>query len=520
MAKTLMAVDAGTGSVRAVLFSLDGEQLGCVQQEWTHAEDPRFPGSMDFDWTTNWELARGCIRGVIEQTGVDPKDIAAVSTTCMREGIVLYDKDGNEIWACANVDGRSNDEVGQLIAMDPELEKKLYHISGQTYALGALPRIFWVKNKMPEVYEKTALVTMFNDWLIYKMTGVFSSEPSNACTTGIYDLEKRDWDESIAASIGLKTGIFPKTYECGSIVASVSEKGAADTGLLAGTPVVAGGGDCQLGCVGVGVVDPGQAAIFGGSFWQYEYNTNEAKTDEHCRVRVNCHSVPGMWQYEALAFKPGMVMRWYRDAFCTAEKEMSKVCGCDPYDLMNEKAKDIPAGCYGMMCTFSDVMNYVSWRHASPSFMNFDFDPDKYNRYTFYRAIMENTALVTYGHMKLVEESTGNMPDEVIFAGGASKSDLWCQILADVLGKPVSVPVVKEATALGAAIMAGYGVGIYTDISEAARRCVRIDKRYEPNAENHKTYMEMYKVWREVYKRELQLSDDRLTRYMWAAPGV
>ena len=124
MAKTLMAVDAGTGSVRAVLFSLEGEQLGCVQKEWTHAEDPRFPGSMDFDWTTNWDLARDCIRGVIEQTGVNPQDIAAVSTTCMREGIVLYDKDGNEIWACANVDGRSNDEVGELIRMDPDLERR------------------------------------------------------------------------------------------------------------------------------------------------------------------------------------------------------------------------------------------------------------------------------------------------------------------------------------------------------------------------------------------------------------
>ena len=84
MAKTLMAVDAGTGSVRAVLFSLEGEQLGCVQQEWTHKEDPRYPGSMDFDWVHNWDLARGCIRGVIEQTGVDPHDIARASFSTIR----------------------------------------------------------------------------------------------------------------------------------------------------------------------------------------------------------------------------------------------------------------------------------------------------------------------------------------------------------------------------------------------------------------------------------------------------
>lgn len=148
----------------------------------------------------------------------------------MREGIVLYDKDGQEIWACANVDARSDDEVAQLVHMNPELEKQIYRESGQTYALGALPRLFWVKNKMPEVYEKTAVCTMFNDWLIYKMTGVFSSEPSNACTTGIFDLKARDWDDKIAASIGLKTGIFPKISECGTVVAKVGAKGAAETG--------------------------------------------------------------------------------------------------------------------------------------------------------------------------------------------------------------------------------------------------------------------------------------------------
>jgi autoinducer 2 (AI-2) kinase len=94
----LMAIDAGTGSVRAVLFNTRGEQLGCVQREWTHREDPRYPGSMDFDWTRNWALAGECVRGVLAETGIAPADIAAVSTTCMREGIVLYDAQGNEIW--------------------------------------------------------------------------------------------------------------------------------------------------------------------------------------------------------------------------------------------------------------------------------------------------------------------------------------------------------------------------------------------------------------------------------------
>ena len=276
----------------------------------------------------------------------------------------------------------------------------------------------------------------------------------------------------------------------------------------------------QLGCVGVGVVDPGQAAIFGGSFWQYEFNTPNGKTDEQCRVRVNCHAVPNMWQYEALAFKPGLTMRWYRDAFCQEECRLAKEKRTDPYQLMNEQAEKIPAGCYGMMCTFSDVMNFIAWRHAAPTFTNFDFDAEKYNKYTFYRAIMENTALIARGHMDLVRESTGGAPQEVVFAGGASKGDIWCQILADVLGLPVKVPVVREATALGAAIIAGYGAGIYSDISSASRQLVKWAKVFEPNMEAHQVYDRMYGVWRKIYDAQLALSDAGITRYMWAAPGL
>lgn len=518
--KYFMAVDAGTGSVRAVLFDTSGRQMGCVQQEWEHSEDPRYPGSMDFDWTYNWKLASECIRGVLEQTKLNPKQIAAVSTTCMREGIVLYDADGSEIWACANVDARSNDEVGELIRMNPELEKDVYLESGQTYALGALPRLLWVKNKRPDIYQKTAAVGMFNDWLIYKMTGFLAVEPSNGSTTGIFDLHKRTWDPKIAEKCGLRPDIFPAVLECGRVAASVNAKGAADTGLAEGTPVVVGGGDAQLGCIGVGVVDPGQAAVFGGSFWQYEFNTANGSTDPGCRVRVNCHAVPDVWQYEALAFKPGLVMRWFRDGFCQLEKQTGREKGIDPYVLMDQQAERIPAGSYGMMCAFSDVMNFISWKHAAPTFTNFDLDSEKFNRYTFYRAIMENTAMVTRGHLELVKEATGNLPDELVFAGGASKSPVWCQIVSDVLGLPVKVPQVKEATALGAAILAGCGVGIYTNLSKTAKKLVQWDHIYQPNMENHAVYAKMYTPWRKVYAAQLELCDRNLTKNMWIAPGL
>jgi autoinducer 2 (AI-2) kinase len=516
----LMAIDAGTGSIRAVIFDTRGNQIGCSQREWKHNEDPRYPGSMDFDWKTNWALTCSCIRNVLLETGIRASQIAAVSTTCMREGIVLYDAAGMEIWACANVDARSNDEVGQLKQMAPELEKEIYRESGQTFALGALPRLLWVKNKLPGVYRNTARIGMFNDWIIYRLSGTLIVEPSNGSTTGLFDLQTRTWDKTITRRCGLRDDIFPDVQECGTVAAKVSRRGSEESNLVEGTPLIIGGGDCQLGSIGVGVIGVNEAAVFGGSFWQYEYNTGTGQTSPRYDVRVNCHAIDKVWQYEALAFNPGLVMRWYRDAFCGEEKNLAEKKHADPYALMDEKARNIPPGSYGMICAFSDVMNFISWRHAAPSFTNFDLDPDKFNKYTFYRAIMENTALVTLGHLRLVEQAAGNRPEKIVFAGGASKSVLWPQILSDVLGIPVEVPVVKEATALGAALLAGKGIGLYPDIKEAARNLVKIEKCFIPDASNQEIYREAYETWQAVYAPLLRLSDEKITRYMWSAPGL
>ena len=188
--------------------------------------------------------------------------------------------------------------------------------------------------------------------------------------------------------------------------------------------------------------------------------------------------------------------------------------------MMNEYAKDIAAGSYGMMCVFSDVMNFINWKHASPTFTNFELDPVRFSKYTFYRAILENTAMVTKGHLDLVREATGNQPEDIIFAGGASKSPLWCQILSDVLGLPVKVPAVKEATALGAAILAGCGVGIYKDMSEAAEKLVKWDTTYVPIPPIISSTVKCTEQWRSVYKASLNLCGQNLTRSMWAAPGL
>ncbi len=519
MEKYVMAIDAGTGSARAILFDASGNELFAAQSEWTHLEDERYPGSMDFDIEKNITIIINLIKDVLKKSNVSPDRIVAISTTSMREAIVLYDRNGKELWACANVDSRSHDEVANLHKISGTIEAELHRVSGQTFSLSAIPRLLWVKNHLPELYSEIKYVSMLNDWISYRLTGIISAEPSNGCTTGLFDLKKRNWEPRICAEVGLRSDIFPVVHESGTIIGHITESFSALTGLSVHTAVVAGGGDAQLGCIGMGVINEGDAAVLGGSFWQYEYTTNKIEINDSCRVRVNCHAVPDTWQYEAIAFFPGLIMKWFRDTFCELEKHLQEQKQESIYTQMERRAENVPAGSNGLLCTFSDSMDYFSWKHASPSFINFKFTND-FNKATFYRAIMENAAFVTKGNIEEVSKVTNNRPASIVFGGGASKSPLWCQIVADVLNLPVKVPVVKEATALGAAICAGVGAGMYEDFNDAIARVVKFEKTYLPTEENREIYDEQFEKWRSVYKAQLSLADQGYTEHMWIAPGL
>ena len=519
MSRYLLAVDAGTGSVRAILFTPEGQQVAVAAQEWLHENDGT-PGVMDFAVERNWQLICQCIRQVMLQAGAAPSDVLAVSASSMREAIVLYDRSGREIWACANVDARAAEQVRNLQRDHADLERLTYQESGQTYALSAVPRLLWIKQHQPEVFARIHRISMLSDWVLYRLGGVLASDPSNACTSGMFSLLRRNWSRVGLDALGLPDELFPPVLESGTTFARVTPQIAEQTGLRSGLPVVMGGGDVQLGCVGLGAVRPGQTAILGGTFWQQEVNLAEPKTDPAMNIRINCHAVPGVWQAETIAFFVGAAMRWFRDAYGDAERRQEHLTGRDAYSLLEEQARQVPPGAYGIIPIFSDVMRYSAWYHAAPSFLNLSLDPARSGRGALFRALEENAAIVTVQNLLLIQRFTQVDSEELTFAGGGSKGELWCQVLADVSGKPVRVPVVKEATALGTAVAAGTGVGVYTSLAEGGEALVKWEKTYQPNLELKPLYDQAAERWKVAYAAQRSLVDQGVTTSLWKAPGL
>ncbi len=521
MSDYLLVIDAGTGSGRAVLFDGTGRQLGVGQEEWSHIAEPDVPGSMSFDTKANWPLIVRCIGKALDVAGVAAGQIRAVSSTSMREGIVLYDEAGGELWACANVDSRAGAEVRELKAGTADLEREFYRDSGQTFALGALPRLNWIKKHRPAIFEQVRAVSMINDWVAARLSGEITVEPTNGGTSGLMSLQTRDWSDRLIALSGLDRQLFPRSVEPGTIIGEVSAAAAAETGLAPGTPVVAGGGDVQLGAVGLGVVRLGDAAVLGGTFWQQVVNIPADRVDPQMRVRINPAAIVGLNHAECISFFVGLTMRWFRDAFCAQEVAAARETGRDPYDILEQQAAAVPAGAHGVIPIFSDSMDFGNWYHAAPSFLNLSLDPERAGKAVLFRALEENAAIVSALNMERVREfADADSSAPLVFAGGASKGKLWPQILADVTGREIRIPKVREATALGAAAAAGVGIGLFADLVEAADATVQWERRVEPDPANRAVFDLASERWQVAYALQKTLVDRGITTPMWRAPGT
>jgi autoinducer-2 kinase len=515
----LLAIDAGTGSCRAVLFTPDGTQVAIAQREYSHPELPGHPGSQVFDTDGNWTLICACVQEALAAAGAAPAAVQAVSATSMREGMVLYDARGREIWACPNVDSRAGEEAGELVRSGAAQE--IYDHAGDWVAITAPARFLWIARHEPEVFSSIAHVGMLGDWILTRLSGAFVTDPSLGSSSGMFELAERDWSDRVLELCGLDRSLFPPVVEAGAVVGAVTADAAAATGLRAGTPVVAGGADTQLGLLGIGVAQTGRFTVVGGSFWQSTLVLDEPLIDPQARLRTLCHTVPDRWMIEGIGFYCGIVMRWFRDAFCELEQAEAKRLEVDVYDLLERKAAALPPGSNGVFGIFSNLMQANRWVHASPAFVGFDVaNPSRAGRSGCFRSIEESAAYVARGHLGIVEEIAGLSVDHAVLTGGAAKGTLWPQIVADTLGLPVHVPAVKESTALGAAIYAGVGAGLYDDAAAAAARIVRFERTVEPDAAAAAAYAALYEQWLELYRRSLELSEAGLVRPLWRAAGT
>ena len=514
----LLAIDAGTGSCRAVLFTVDGTQVAMGQREYSHPALAGHPGSQVFETDANWQLICACVRETLEQAP-SADAVKAVSAASMREGMVLYDAAGSEIWACPNVDSRASEDAAELVQTGAA--KEIYERAGDWVAITAPARFLWIARHEPELFASIAHVGMLGDWILTRLSGEFVTDASLGSSSGMFELDRRDWSDRVLELCGLDRSIFPRVVESGTAIGTVSARAAAETGLRVGTPVVAGGADTQLGLLGIGVTQPGHKTVVGGSFWQSTVVVAEPLIDPEMRLRTLCHSVPDRWMLEGIGFYCGIVMRWFRDAFCELEKEQAERERIDVYDLLERKARSLPPGSNGVFGIFSNLMQASRWVHASPGFVGFDVaNPQRAGRIECFRAIEESAAYVARGHLDIVTELTGLAAAEVVLTGGAAKGTLWPQILADTLGVPVHVPRVKESTALGTAICAGVGAGLLPSVSAAAAAFARFERSFEPDAAAHLAYRALYEAWAEVYRRSLEISEAGLVRPLWRAAGT
>src|SRR5262249_55822772 len=250
----LLALDAGTGSCRAVLFDLAGRQVALAQREWSHPAVDGIDGSQRFDTAQNWALICACIREVLGSL-TDPRAVLAVGCTGMGGGLVLYDRAGRELWACANGDARAGREAQAMLASG--MAGRLYRLGGGWICLSAPPRLDWVRHHRPALWESCARLSMIADWMVYRLSGTLVTESSTGSTSGMFDLAARTWSASITELCRLRPALLPEVASAGTAVGPVTPEASRQTRLAAAPEGARGrGGGGGGGARGGGVGDP------------------------------------------------------------------------------------------------------------------------------------------------------------------------------------------------------------------------------------------------------------------------
>jgi autoinducer 2 (AI-2) kinase len=498
--KYLIGLDAGGGSGRCLIVNVETGEIASAQRGWSH---PLAPGTGGWGYDLNlplmWNVFGELTREALAKMGASPEEVAGISTTSMRHGIVLLDKGGNALLATPNRDARGMNEGMELAdARGHELYERTGHWPNPVLAA---TRLIWLRDNAPDRLKQGAALLAVSEWVGYILTGKSASDFSHAGETLLFDLQRREWAWDIIDSLNLPRALFPKVLASGSKLGTLTADAAAHLGLPAGIPVGVGGGDTQMGLLGSGVVAAGQIGTVAGTTTPVQMVIDRPLIDPETRLWTGQYVIPGLYVLESNAGAMGEAVTW-------AGKLLYPDGSNPEAQLFAEAALSVP-GASGMTSTLgADVFNASALGlpvgTLTLSQMIGGAQPE--NRYHLTRAIIEGMAYSVRANTDQILKVAGQTPLEMALTGGMTRSGLWDQIVSDTLAVPVRVSATPEGTAYGAAMAAGVAAGIYKNVIEASTALAQASIHLVPRPGESEQYSEFYQGWSEM--RETRVPAD------------
>lgn len=491
----ILGVDIGTSGTKTVLFSEDGVPVASATYEYPlYTPQNGYAEQEPLDW---WNAVVNSIKQVIGESGVPAAEIKGIGLSGQMHGLVMLDGDNKVIrrsiiWC----DQRTAKEVTEIT--DKVGADRLIDITANPAITGfTAAKIMWVKNNEPENYEKCRHILLPKDYIRFMLTGEYATEVSDASGMQLLDIPNRCWSDEVLGKLGIDKSLLAKVYESPEITGKITKQAAELTGLAEGTIVVGGAGDNAAAAVGTGVVEDGKAFTTIGSSGVVFAHTSDISIDKKGRVHTFCCAVPNCWHVMGVTQSAGLSLKWFRDNFCWSEMETAIGMGVDPYYLTDKEAMEVPIGANRLL--YMPYLNGERTPHLDPNCRGaFVGLSTMHKKKDMIRAVMEGVSYSLRDCVEVMREMNINVTDMMACGGGGS-SPLWRQMLADLYACPVKTTQNKEGPALGVALLAAVGAGLYSSVPEACRAVILPDKVQNPIEENIGRYEKVYALYRKLY---------------------
>lgn len=491
--KYLIGIDLGTSGTKTVLFDENGNTINSHTVEYPMSQPQNgWAEQNPEDW---YNAAVETLKYVVD--GVDTSQIAGIGISGQMHSLVMLDENNAVIRpAILWCDGRTEKECEEIT--ERVGRERLIEITANPALTGfTASKILWVRNNEPENYAKCRHILLPKDYVRFRLTGEFATEVSDASGMQLLDIANRCWSDEVLEKLDIDKSMLAKVYESPEITGYITDEISKLTGIPTGVPVVGGAGDNAAAAIGTGVAEEGKAFTTIGTSGVVFAHTKEMHIDPKGRVHTFCCAVPGEWHVMGVTLAAGLSLKWFRDNFCSDEISTAQLMGVDPYYLMDKEAEQSPIGCNKLI--YLPYLMAERTPHLDPKCRGVFFGLSAmHTKRDMLRAVMEGVVYSLRDCAEILKEM-GVTADVMAACGGGGSSPLWRGMLADTIGTKVKTVASKEGPALGAAILAGVGAGIYPSVPEACRRLVKTKDECKPDKENTAEYDKYYKIYKELY---------------------